>query len=362
MHDEGAGLVSVGGGGPPGMSRLGAEAQSRCEAAAATRGGGGTIAGQSRGGVEGHSSSAGGAVATHGHATRGGVAEGVDEALDEARPRAGSSRSRGGAAAGGGGESEVSRQSGCGGEGHAGSAAGSLASLEDATAGTAVAAAGGTAPPDEPRPWTAASTRCWARSAAWMRRQPYRRAVPGWGSTALELGRWRSRSARTYDGDGRGRRTRRASTELLEGHSTQGWALASRWRSRPIHARDGGSTSTGLAMGLCCLPPPPPCAGESIRQFTLGATGIPPGYTLRLGIKSGSQWRRSPSYRESAGAKRRPPSFRSPTSSRSCESTRKPLGRIHWDSVFAETTSFAAPPMKGGLCGKPREVNGFPHL
>ena len=136
------------------------------EAAAATRGGGGTIAGQSRGGVEGHSSSAGGAVATHGHATRGGVAEGVDEALDEARPRAGSSRSRGGAAAGGGGESEVSRQSGCGGEGHAGSAAGSLASLEDATAGTAVAAAGGTAPPDEPRPWTAASTRCWARAAA----------------------------------------------------------------------------------------------------------------------------------------------------------------------------------------------------
>ncbi|EOD37326.1 hypothetical protein EMIHUDRAFT_122408, partial [Emiliania huxleyi CCMP1516] len=166
VHDEGAGLVSVGGGGPPGMSRLGAEAQSRCEAAAATRGGGGTIAGQSRGGVEGHSSSAGGAVATHGHATRGGVAEGVDEALDEARPRAGSSRSRGGAAAGGGGESEVSRQSGCGGEGHAGSAAGSLASLEDATAGTAVAAAGGTAPPDEPRPWTAASTRCWARAAA----------------------------------------------------------------------------------------------------------------------------------------------------------------------------------------------------
>ncbi|EOD03741.1 hypothetical protein EMIHUDRAFT_221898 [Emiliania huxleyi CCMP1516] len=166
VHDEGAGLVSVGGGGPPGMSRLGAEAQSRCEAAAATRGGGGTIAGQSRGGVEGHSSSAGGAAATHGHATRGGVAEGVDEALDETRPRAGSSRSRGGAAAGGGGESEVSRQSGCGGEGHAGSAAGSLASLEDATAGTAVAAAGGTAPPDEPRPWTAASTRCWARAAA----------------------------------------------------------------------------------------------------------------------------------------------------------------------------------------------------
>ena len=116
------------------------------------------------------------------------------------------------------------------------------------------------------------------------------------------------------------------------------------------------------ALGLCCLPPPPPCAGESIRQFTLGATGIPPGYTLRLGIKSGSQWRRSPSYRESAGAKRRPPSFRSPTSSRSCESTRRRLGRIHWDSDFAETTSFAAPPMKGGLCGKPREVNGFPHL
>ena len=51
------------------------------------------------------------------------------------------------------------------------------------------------------------------------------------------------------------------------------------------------------ALGLCCLPPPPPCAGESIRQFTLGATGIPPGYTLRLGIKSGSQWRRSTSYR-----------------------------------------------------------------
>ena len=280
---------------PPGMSRRGAEAQSRCDAAAARHGGESTIAGQSRGGVEGHSSSAGGAAAAHGHATRGSVAEGVEEALDEARPRAGSSRSRGGAAAGGGGESEVSRQSGCGGEGHAGSAAGSLASLEDATAGTAVAAASGTAPPDEPRPWTAASTRCWARSAAWMRRQPYRRAVPGWGSTALELGRWRSRSARTYDGDGRGRRTRRASTELLEGHSTQGWALASRWRSRPIHARDGGSTSTGLAMGLCCLPPPPPCAGESIRQFTLGATGIPPGYTLRLGIKSGSQWRRSPS-------------------------------------------------------------------
>ena len=42
-----------------------------------------------------------------------------------------SSRCRGGAAAGGGGESEVSRQSGCGGEGHAGSAAGSLASLEE---------------------------------------------------------------------------------------------------------------------------------------------------------------------------------------------------------------------------------------
>ena len=142
---------------------------------------GGTIAGQSRGGVEGHSSSAGGAVATRGHATRGGVAEGVDEALGEARPRAVSSRSRGGAAAGGGGESEVSRQSGCGGEGNADSAAGSLASLEDATAGVAVAAAGGSAPPDEPRPWTAASTRCWARSAAWMRRQPYRRAVPGWG-------------------------------------------------------------------------------------------------------------------------------------------------------------------------------------
>ena len=148
------------------MSRRGAEAQSRCDAAAARHGGESTIAGQSRGGVEGHSSSAGGAVATNGHATRGGVAEGVDEALDEARPRAGSSRSRGGAAAGGGGESEVSRQSGCGGEGHAGSAAGSLASLEDATAGTAVAAAGGTAPPDEPRPWTAASTRCWARAAA----------------------------------------------------------------------------------------------------------------------------------------------------------------------------------------------------
>ena len=166
---------------PPGISGLGAEAHGRCEAVAARRGGGGTIAGQSRGGVEGHSSSAGGAVATHGHATRGGVAEGVDETLDEARPRAGSSRSRGGAAAGGGGESEVSRQSGCGGEGHAGSAAGSLASLEDATAGIAVAAAGGTAPPDEPRPWTAASTRCWARSAAWIRRQPYRRAVPGWG-------------------------------------------------------------------------------------------------------------------------------------------------------------------------------------
>ena len=53
------------------------------------------------GGVEGHSSSAGGAVATHGHATRGGVAEGVDEALDEARPRAGASRSRGGGATGG---------------------------------------------------------------------------------------------------------------------------------------------------------------------------------------------------------------------------------------------------------------------
>ena len=55
---------------PPGMSRLGAEAQSRCEAAAARHGGESTIAGQSRGGVEGHSSSAGGAVATHGHATR----------------------------------------------------------------------------------------------------------------------------------------------------------------------------------------------------------------------------------------------------------------------------------------------------
>ena len=186
-------------------------------------------------------------------------------------------------------------------------------------------------------------------------------ALPRAGSPIRRRGLART-TARQPPRTRRGRRTRRASTELLEGHSTQGWALASRWRSRPIHARDGGSTSTGLAMGLCCLPPPPPCAGESIRQFTLGATGIPPGYTLRLGIKSGSQWRRSPSYRESAGAKRRPPSFRSPTSSRSCESTRKPLGRIHWDSVFAETTSFAAPPMKGGLCGKPREVFGFPHL
>ena len=68
---------------PPGMSRLGAEAHSRCEAAAVRRGDGGTIAGQSRGGVEGHSSSAGGAVAAHGHATQGGVAEGVDEALSE---------------------------------------------------------------------------------------------------------------------------------------------------------------------------------------------------------------------------------------------------------------------------------------
>ncbi|EOD06310.1 hypothetical protein EMIHUDRAFT_258934 [Emiliania huxleyi CCMP1516] len=80
-------------------------AQSRCEAAAARHGGESTIAGQSRGGVEGHSSSAGGAAAAHGHATRGGIAEGVDEALDEARPRDGSSRSREGAAAGGGGES-----------------------------------------------------------------------------------------------------------------------------------------------------------------------------------------------------------------------------------------------------------------
>ena len=26
------------------------------------------------------------------------------------------------------------------------------------------------------------------------------------------------------------------------------------------------------ALGLCCLPPPPPCTGESIRQFTSGAT------------------------------------------------------------------------------------------
>ena len=190
-----------------------------------------------------------------------------------------------------------------------------------------------------------------------MRRQPYRRAVSGWGSTALDLGRWRSRSARTYDGDGRGRRTRRASTELLEGHSTQGWALASRWRSRPIHARDGGSTSTGLAMGLCCLPPPPPCAGESIRQFTLGATGIPPGYTLRLGIKSGSQWRRSPSYRESAGAKRRPPSFRSPTSSRSCESTHGSLLGECTGTVFSQRLPhLLLPPGRGGCVGSQRRL------
>ena len=138
----------------------------------------------------------------------------------------------------------------------------------------------------------------------------------------------------------------------MEGHSTQGWALASRWRSRPIHARDGGSTSTGLAMGLCCLPPPPPCAGESIRQFTLGATGIPPGYTLRLGIKSGSQWRRSPSYRESAGAKRRPPSFRSPTSSRSCECTHGSLLGECTGTVFSQRLPhLLLPPGRGGCVG-----------
>ena len=109
------------------------------------------------------------------------------------------------------------------------------------------------------------------------------------------------------------------------------------------------------ALGLCCLPLPPPCAGESIRQFTLGATGIPPGYTLRLGIKSGSQWRRSPSYRESAGAKRRPPSFRSPTSSRSCESTHGSLlGECTGTVLSQRLPHLLLPPGRGGCVGSQR--------
>ena len=112
------------------------------------------------------------------------------------------------------------------------------------------------------------------------------------------------------------------------------------------------------ALGLCCLPPPPPCAGESIRQFTLGATGIPPGYTLRLGIKSGSQWRRSPSYRESAGAKRRPPSFRSPTSSRSCESTHGSLLGECTGTVFSQRLPhLLLPPGRGGCVGSQRRFS-----
>ena len=104
------------------------------------------------------------------------------------------------------------------------------------------------------------------------------------------------------------------------GHSTQGWALASRWRSRPIHARDGGSTSTGLAMGLCCLPPPPPCAGESIRQFTLlWATRVSPPATYSE-IRH-QKWFTVEAVDVLQGVgrrERRPPSFRSPTYSEYC--------------------------------------------